>query len=71
VLGGAIVRALPVCSSWEDAAWARLRCWLEAEVDSRVGVEAAASGAGVPAAALLAALPAGADGVAVRGAWPP
>lgn len=32
-LASNVTRVLPACASWEDAAWAYLRCWLDAAVD--------------------------------------
>lgn len=81
-----VARVLPACASWEDAAWAYLRCWLEAAVDSALAQQAAAEG--TPAAvadgllaadALAAAAGDGGDGAGgtvqeglavVRGGWP-
>jgi hypothetical protein len=72
--------ALPACASWEDSAWAHLRCWLEAEVDARLcgGEGAAEPGAGAVAGeaaaggdAAGAAAVAAAAAAAAPGGWPP
>jgi hypothetical protein len=73
-------RVLPACASWEDSAWAHLRCWLEAEVDARLcgGEGAAEPDAGAVAAdvaaggdAAAAAAVAAAAAAAAPGGWPP
>lgn len=35
-LAGHLGAVLPACGSWEDAAWALGRCWLEATLDRRL-----------------------------------
>ncbi|PSC76457.1 nuclear pore complex NUP107 isoform B [Micractinium conductrix] len=84
-LGCHVARVLPVCTSWEDACWAYLRCWLDAAVDGALLEQQAAEGEGGPGDGLLAgdalasaaggAGGAGAgvvqEGLAVaRGSWP-
>lgn len=79
-----LARVLPACSTWEDACWAHLRCWLEAEVDAALaaqqrqaaGGEGEAPGDGLLAGDALAAAAGGAGGalqdslVVVQGGWP-
>lgn len=73
-LCGHVARVLPVCTTWEDAAWAYFRAWLDLSVAMQL--EADIDGDQVPLDAVMAALQ-GVDGVQVQegmaaaaGAWP-
>lgn len=54
-LAGHLPRVLPVCTSWEDRAWAHLRCWLDCAVDRRLGVGRDVSTSSDPPQALASA----------------
>eukprot|EP00887_Chlorella_sp_A99_P007315 scaffold2.g7315.t1 len=67
-LSSSVAHVLPACASWEDAAWAYLRCWLDAAVDVQLAplaAEAAAAVGADSAAQLGAPLPA--DALAAGG----
>lgn len=73
-LCGHVARVLPVCSSWEDCAWAYFRAWLDLSVAMQLEAEFDCDQ--VPVDSILDALPEVDGGVvqegmaAAMGAWP-
>lgn len=65
-LAGHVARVLPVCSGWEDEAWAYCRAWLDLGADERVAAEEEHALAGFGARLDREARGGGGEALAVR-----